>query len=148
MTDTMQAGVHVVERARLAPLAAAGALVPEPFMGVLDVLRMVEGHLPEPPGGQPLGVVGLDALLKAAAGDPTRLLQGMRAGFVEARRYFAWKAIPVVMLVEGRIDDPGDDTGLYLCSAERRWSLAPLLGTRLTPARAGSAGWWWASQIG
>jgi hypothetical protein len=145
---TMQAGLHVVERGRLASLAAAGVDVPEPFMGILDALRMVEGHLPEPPAGQPLGLVGLDALLRAVPGDPTRMLQGMRAGLVEARRYFAWKAIPVVILVEGRIDDLADDTGLYLCSAERRWPLAPLLGTRLTPARPDAGGWWWAPQIG
>jgi hypothetical protein len=164
----MQPGLHIVERARLASLAAAGVDVPEPYMGVLDVLRMVEGHLPEPPAGQALGVVGLDALLRAVAGsavispgdlgaqlggDPSRLLQGLRTGFVEARRYFAWKAIPLVFLVDGTIDDPADDTGLHLNGAASsgpapRWPLAPLLGTRLTPARAGLSGWWWAPQIG
>lgn len=35
-----------------------------------------------------------------------------------------------------------------LVSGERRWPLAPLLGTRLTPARADARGWWWAPQIG
>jgi hypothetical protein len=145
---TMQPGLHVVERARLAPLAALGVDVPEPFMGILDVLRMSEGHLPEPPAGRPLGVVGLDAMLAATPGDPTRLLQAMRAGLVEARRYFAWKAIPVVMLVDGEVDNPADDTGLHLRLGARRCALAPLLGTRLSTARADARGWWWASQIG
>lgn len=144
----MQPGLHVVERARLAPLAALGVDVPEPFMGILDVLRMAEGHLPEPPPGRPLGVVGLDAILSASPGDPTRLLQAMRVGLVEARRYFAWKAIPLVLLVDCEVDDPADETGLHVRIGARRCPLAPLLGTRLAAARVDTHGWWWASQIG
>jgi hypothetical protein len=109
---------------------------------------MVEGHLPEPPAERARGIVGIDALLHAVPGDPTRLLQGVRAGLVEARSYFAWKAIPLVVLVDGTIDDLADDTGLHLRGADRRWPLAPLLGTRLTVARPGVPGWWWAPQIG
>jgi hypothetical protein len=144
----MQLGIHVVERSRLPVLAAAGVDVPEPWTGVLDVLRAVSGHLPEPTEGRALGLVGLDALLAAVPGDGATVLRAVRGGLVEARRYFSWKQIPVVLLVEGKIDDPADGTGLGLTHGGRRWSLAPLLGVRLTPARPDAAGWWWTSQIG
>jgi hypothetical protein len=144
----MMQGLHVVERARLPSLAAAGLDVPEPWMGLLDALRMVEGHNPEPPEKRVLGLVGLDALLRAVPGEGTTVLQAVRNGLVEARRYFSWKEIPVVLLVEGRIDDPADGSGLALLHGPRRWPLAPLLGTRLSPARPDTAGWWWAPQIG
>ncbi len=144
----MQLGIHVVERARLSTLAASGVEVPEPWMGVLDALRMMEELLPEPPADQPLGLVGLDALLCAAGSESTPLQRTIRAGFAEARHYFSWKRIPVVLLLNGRVDDLRDGSGLALLFAERRWPLAPLLGTRLAPARAGVKGWWWAPQIG
>ena len=144
----MQPGIHVVERARVPALAASGLSVPDPWMGVLDALRMVEGHLPEPPAAQPLGLVGLDALLAAVPGPGTTVLQAVRAGLVEARRYFAWKQIPVVLLLDGRLDDPGDGDGLRFWQGERCWALAPLLGTRFVPAKPGTNGWWSAPQIG
>jgi hypothetical protein len=148
--STMSLGLHVVERARLAPLAAAGLDVPGPHMGVLDALRMVEGHLPEPPPERPLGVVGLDALIRASPADATRLLQGLRTGFVEARAYLQWKKIPLVFVLDNPVDDPKDGTGLVLLLGERRQSLAPLFGVRLSPnpAAAPSGGWWSAPQIG
>lgn len=144
----MQAGMHVVERARLSILADQGVEVPEPWMGVLDALRMVEGHLPEPPEGLPLGLVGLDALVLAVPGEATAVLQAIRTGLVEARRYFVWKQIPVVLLLDGRIEDPADGGGLLLWHGARRWPLAPLLGTRFSAARPDVSGWWWAPQIG
>ena len=144
----MQLGVHVVQRERLSALAAAGVEVPEPWMGLLDALRMVEGHLGEPPEGQPLGLVGLEALLGAVPGEGTALLQALRTGLVEARRYFAWKRIPLVFLVPGTVDDPQDGTGLTLEHQGRRWPLAPLLGTHLVAARLATPGWWWAPQLG
>jgi hypothetical protein len=144
----MQVGVHLVERTRLPTLAAHGVDVPEPWMGVLDALRMVAGHLPEPPEARPLGLVGLDALLSAAPGDAGTVLRAVRSGLVEARRYFTWKQIPLVLLVEGKIDDPADGTGLGLTLGPRRWALAPLLGVRLAPARPDANGWWWTPQIG
>lgn len=144
----MQLGVHVVERPRLPALAAVGVDLPEPWTGVLDALRTVAGQLPEPPEGRPLSLVGLDALLSAVPGDGATVLRAVRGGLVEARRYFAWKQIPVVLLVEGRVDDPADGTGLGLSHGGRRWSLSPLLGVRLTPARLDAAGWWWTHQIG
>ena len=141
-------GIHVIERRLLGTLSREGVEVPEPWMGVLDVLRMVEGHFPEPPERRPLGVHGLDALLAAAPGEAQGVLQALRLGFVDARRYFTWKEIPVVLLVDGIIDDPRDGTGLHLVRDDRRIALAPFLGTRLEPARKVAAGWWSAPQIG
>ena len=76
------------------------------------------------------------------------MLQGIRAGLIEARRYFAWKEIPLVILIDARIDDPADGSGLYVVSGERRWPLGPLLGTRLSAVANKRDGWWWAPQLG
>ena len=70
------------------------------------------------------------------------------AGLIEARRYFAWKEIPLVILIGARIDDPADGSGLYVVSGERRWPLGPLLGTRLSAVANNRDGWWWAPQLG
>lgn len=148
MSDGMKQGLHVIELSRLPNLASAGANVPEPWMGVLDVLRMVEGHLPEPDERRPLGIVGVDAILRAAPDDATSVLQGIRAGLLEARRYFAWREIPIVVLIDSQIDDPADGSGLHVVSGQRRWPLGPLLGTRLTAVATKSDGWWWAPQLG
>lgn len=144
----MKVGIHVAERARLSHLGPKGLVVPEPWMGILDCLRMIDGHLPEPRANQPLGIVGLDALLCGMTGDSTSLLQTLRKGLVHARRYFNWKEIPVVLLVDGRIADAEDDTGLALERGARRWALAPMLGTHMHPVLANTHGWWWAPQIG
>lgn len=144
----IQQGIHVIERRRSNALAREGIDVPEPWMGILDVLRMVEGHLPEPAEKRPLGVYGLDALVAASPGDALGVLKALRLGFVEARRYFAWKEIPVALVVEGTIEDPRDGSGLHLLVEGRRVPLAPFVGTRLQPARPNVSGWWWAPQIG
>ncbi len=144
----MRLGIHVVERARLSALAAAGVNVPEPWMGILDALRMVDGHLPEPPEGQALGLVGLGALLDAAGTGSGAVQRSLRTGFAGARSYFTWKRIPLVLLVDGNVDDARDGAGLALIHGGHCWPLAPLLGTRLTPARDNVQGWWWAPQIG
>lgn len=144
----MQLGMHVIERAALSKLATHGVEASEPGMGILDALRMVEGHLPEPPEGRPLVLVGLDALVRAVPGEATAVLQAVRTGLVEARRYFAWKQIPLVLLLDGRVEDLADGSGLHLWHGPRRWSLAPLLGTRFAAARPDARGWWWATQIG
>jgi hypothetical protein len=144
----LQSGLHVIERRRLNTIARDGVDLPEPWMGVLDVLRMIDGHLAEPPEHRPLGVHGLDALVAAAPGDAHGVLSALRLGFVEGRRYFAWKEIPVVLLVDGGIDDPRDGTGLHLTVEGRRVSLAPFLGTRFQPPRPSANGWWWSPQIG
>ncbi len=144
----MRPGQHVIRRSSLTALQRYGVDVPEPRFGLIDVLRLVEGHLSEPPEGVPLGITGVTALLRATQGDAAAVLQAARTGLVEARRYFAWKRIPLVLLVEGDIDAPANGSGLVVIADGRRWSLTPLLGTRLEPALAGVDGWWWAPQIG
>lgn len=144
----MQQGYHVVESHRIASLAAAGLTVPQPWVGILDLLRMVEGHLPEPAPARPLGVVGLDALLRAVVGDVTNVLQALRAGLVESQRYFVWKQIPVVVLVRGTLEDRHEGSGLRLNHSAGTWPLAPMLGTHFAPVRPDVEGWYWAPQIG
>lgn len=109
---------------------------------------MIQGLTPEPPEHTPLGLTGLDALLLAAGDDTTTILRSIRDRLLAARRYFAWKQIPLVFLLEGEIDDPRDGTGLYLELRDRRWSLGPLLGTKLEPHTPDTTGWWWASHFG
>lgn len=144
----MKQGYHIVESSRIASLASAGLTVPEPWFGLLDLLRMVEGHLPEPESARPLGVIGLDGLLQAVSGDVTNVLQALRVGLVESRRYFAWKQIPVVLLVRGALEDRHDGSGLRLSHGAGGWPLAPMLGTHFEPIRPDLTGWYWAPQIG
>ncbi len=115
---------------------------------MLDALRMAVGHLLELPESQRLGLVDFDPLLAAVPGPGSAVLQAVRTGLVEARRHFAWKQFPVVLLLHGRIEDPSDGYGLRLWQGERHWALAPLLGTRFDPARQDTSGWWWAPQVG
>lgn len=95
-----------------------------------------------------MGLVGVESMLRAAPDDATSVLQGIRTGLIEARRYFAWKEIPLVILIDARIDDPADGSGLHVVSGERRWPLGPLLGTRLSAVANQRDGWWWAPQLG
>lgn len=144
----MLPGQHIVEQRRVPELARAGLDLPEARCGLLDALRMLEGHLPPPAEGQPLVVLGLDALLAAAPADPGPVLRVLRDALVEGRSWLNWKRIPVVLLVSGALEDRQDDAGLLLRTDGRAVSLAPLLGTRLQPARAGQPGWFWSPQLG
>ncbi len=143
----MKPGLHVVAASATRRLAEHGVVVPEAGVGLLDVLRMLEGLRPEPPEGQPLFVFGLDELA-GATGDPGPLLRATRSGLVEGRAYFEWKRIPLVLVLRGEVVDRRDDTGLRLGGDSRSIDLAPLLGTKLEPAKAGVDGWWWAPQLG
>lgn len=142
---SLQPGLHVIQHDRL---AQAGLELPQPWMGLLDALRMLEGHLPAPPPGQPLGVVGLDALLRDAPAETGTLLRVLRDALVEGRSYFTWKQIPVVLVVQGVLEDAQDGSGLHLKMDGRSWALAPLLGTRMQAAQPGRHGWFWSPQIG
>ena len=62
----MQLGLHLIVRKDLGRLAEQGAEVSAPYLGVVDLVRAVEGNLPEPPPSMPLGLVGLDALCLAS----------------------------------------------------------------------------------
>ena len=147
MGSGVRAGVHVVAEGATAGLAAHGLDVRRPTWGVLDVLRMLDGHRPEPSAGKPLFVGGLDALARASS-DSGPLLRAARSGLLEGREYFAWKQIPLVFVVAGEVVDRRDGSGLLLDDGRDLIELAPLLGAKLEPAKPGVAGWWWAPQLG
>lgn len=143
----MQLGLHLLEASRLPALEAAGVELPAERMGLLDALRMLEGHEPAPPAGRPLVLDGLDALLASAPADPGPLLRALRDALLEGRAWFAWKRVPVVLLLRGSLEDPQNEHGLTLALDGRRVPLAPLVGTRLALARPGFAGWYWSPQL-
>lgn len=167
MPVAMQLGIHVVRRAALGTLIERGALpaIPEPWLGVLDLVRALEGHAPEPRAHTPLGVVGLDALLRATgSGDRDDAMRMVRRGLHEARSYFEWRQIPLCFLMAGRVRAAGDGVSLEL-ELDQGWcSLTALLGRSVRPmgtdAATGSkvgklggqrgrgADWWWAPQLG
>lgn len=145
----MKEGLHVIAQTSLADAQRAGADMPAPVWGILDLLRMLEGHdVPEPKRDQPLPVAGVDALIRARPQDPAPLLRAIRGEMVAGRQYLLHRRVPLVLLFEGELSDPKDDTGLYLNLDGRTHPLRPLLGTRLTPAHPNVRGWWWAPQIG
>ena len=144
----MRQGIHLVQRDALGSIEAHGVVLPRPWTGLLDGLRVVEGHLPEPPEDRPFVLGGLTTLLRAGPEDATTLLQVVRQGLVDGRQYFSWKRIPVVLVVAGSVVDREDGQGLQIEAGGRCWPLAPLLGTRLKPAHPQTTGWWWAPQIG
>lgn len=144
----MNTGLHVIDAHHVPALYRHGLALPEPWLGVLDLMRMIEGHAPEPELDQPLVVVGLDALVRAVAAAPTRPLQVLREGLASARGYFMAKAIPLVFLSDAELVDPRDGTGLRMVIAPREVALAPLFGTRIEPLNDTIAGWWWSAQIG
>jgi hypothetical protein len=141
----MQLGIHLIERGALAALATKGVEVPEPWIGVIDLARTIEGLLPEPVSRRPLGVVGLDRLLEAAGDEAPAVMSLLRRSFHDGRSYFEWSRIPLVVLVAGRLG-PHHDGGPELTLGAKRWPLAPIVGKRLEPV-AGDDRWWWAPQI-
>lgn len=143
----MQPGIHVVERAVLPGLEARGLEAPQPWVGVLDLIRAIEGLRPEPAAGRPLVVVGLDALVEAAGDEAAAVLSQVRRGLHEGRAYFEWAKIPLVLVVEGALEPlAAQGSGLELVRGRRRWPLAPLLGVRVEQV-GDHAGWWWSPQI-
>ena len=142
----MQVGVHVIERDRLSAIGTEVA-IEKPWMGVIDLVRMIDGRLGEPTPHAPLGVIGVDALLRAATERPDELLRRIRTTLHGGKEYFQWKQIPVVFLVRGSLDYSPND-GLSLRHEDEEWSLSPLLGKNFTAAKPGTMGWWWTPQFG
>ena len=136
----VQQGIHLIERRAL-----GGLKVPEPFLGVLDVVRTIEGRLPEPASDQPLGVIGLDRLLEVTGDEAPAVMSHLRRSFHEGRSYFEWSRIPLVLLVEGELG-PHHLGGPELHRGSAHWPLAPLVGKRLEPVD-GNERWWWSPQI-
>lgn len=144
----MQEGVHVVRLEALAGLGQRGVELPSPWLGVLDLLRAIEGLHPEPTAGHALGVVGLERLLEAARGDRDGVVQRVRLGLHQGKRYFAWKRIPLVFLVRCGLEAESDGRGPFLVLGTERVDLAPLLGGGLAPVPGSDGAWWWGAQLG
>lgn len=143
----MREGLHVIQRDSLGALEPQGVRLPRPWTGLLDGLRTLEGHLAEPPEGEPFVLTGLTTLLRAGPEEATPVLQMVRQGLVDGRQYFSWKRIPVVLVLDGTVLDREDGQGLELEAGGRTWALAPLLGTRMKRAHPRATGWWWSPQI-
>lgn len=145
--ETLELGLHLV---RGEALGEAGLRVPEPWIGVLDLCRMVEGHLPEPPERTPLGVCGLSELCRAAGPEALHgALAVVRGAVHDGRSYFDWKKIPLVFVLRGAsLEHDPEAGGVVLGVAGGRFSLVPLFGRGLSPARPGQSDWWWSPQLG
>jgi hypothetical protein len=149
----MQIGIHLVHRPALDELRARGVNVPEPWIGVLDLMRLIEGLGPEPESDRPLGVVGVDALLTASGPDSEAVMRLVRRGLHEARRYFEWRRIALCLLVQSRLHAAADGSP-ELDTPEGVRSLTPLVGQGMRPmantmtSSAREADWWWAPQLG
>lgn len=144
----MKSGVHVVERTRLPELRPRGLDVPDPWLGIIDLLRTIEGHLPEPAEKHALGILGLDALLAAGRQQEASLTPSLRTLLYAGKHYFEWKEIPLVFLVDARIGGEHDAGEAHLAIGEAQISLAPIFGRGLQPMHEDVAGWWWAAQLG
>jgi hypothetical protein len=143
----MQNGVHIIERKHLADLEHRGADVPRPWVGMLDLNRMIVGTLDEPPTGRALGVVGIEALFEACDGDLKAVMQKLRRGLHGAKHYFEHQNVPLVFVVEGQLVGEGGERGAVLTYREQEWELAPLLGRGLKPKLDGESSWWWSPQF-
>ena len=145
----MKRGVHVIERARLPEFKPRGLDVPEPWLGIIDLLRTIEGHLAEPVEKRPLGILGFDALLAAGRQQEETLTPSLRTLLYAGKHYFEWKEIPLVFLVDAKIGGEHDADGAYLeLGGAPPLALAPLFGRGLQPMHEDMTGWWWAAQLG
>lgn len=144
----MQNGVHIIRRSRLDQLAERGADVPGPWVGVLDLARMVEGHIDEPEPRRPLGIVGLEALLRASDEHADDIMRIIRRQLHAGKHYFEWKKIPLVFLVDGELAGRHDAKGVMLEYGHDVWDLGPMLGKGMKAKIDDEPGWWWAPQVG
>ena len=144
----MQNGVHIIQRTHLKRLAERGADVPRPWVSILDLARMVEGHINEPAPKQALGIVGLEALLFAGDEDADNIMRTLRRELHAGKHYFEWKKIPLVFLVDGVLADHHEGNGIVLEYGKNEWELAPMLGKGLKAKFDDETGWWWAPQVG
>ena len=135
-----------MERDRLATFGDAVAF-DVPWIGVIDLVRMIDGRLAEPNANTPLGVTGIEVLLRATNERPDDLMRRIRTTLHGGKEYFQWKQIPVVFLVRGVLDYSPND-GLTLRWDDDEWSLHALLGKNFTAANPKATGWWWTPQFG
>lgn len=143
----MKTGIHIIQRRMLPRLEPRGVEVPAPHLGVLDLARAIEGLLPEPPPQRPLGIIGLDALMRIESEEAGAILRRLRRSLHDGKGYFEWKQIPLVFLTRGELTGEHEDAGPALALGDRAAPLAPLFGSRLRPV-PDTHGWWWAAQPG
>lgn len=141
---SFQLGLHVVQRSALGKLAKRGLELGEP-MGVIELLRALEGLASPPAPGVPLTVVGLDVLVTAVGDEANALLRMVRTRLREARRYFDQNRIPLVLLIDGLVESSVAE-GPTLQADGRGHALSALSGGALTPM-AGVDGWWHVGQV-
>jgi hypothetical protein len=143
----VKTGIHIIQRSLLPRLEPKGVHVPTPYVGVLDLARTINGLLPEPTAYAPVGIVGVDALMRMEDGEVDAIGRRLRRVLHEGMSYFEWKQIPLVFLTRGALSGQDSDRGPELDVGGRRVSLSPLFGSRLQYI-PDSQGWWWAPQPG
>ena len=139
-----QTGVHLIQRDELRRL---GGRMPRASVGVVDLVRTVEGLLPEPVEGEPLFVVGLVTAIDAAV-EPANVGAVLRGLVVSGRSYFEWKRIPLVFVTRATLDGALEDGGPMARVGGRTHRLAAFFGQTLKPRTEGRSEWWWAPQMG
>lgn len=138
----MENGVYIVERSQHDMLREQGVEIPRPWVGVIDLQRIMEGKLSEPPRRQPLGVLGLESLLQATGDDARAVMMRLCRKLYAAQEYFAWSDVPVVFLVDGNLTQPAHTEAVTLTVGEQSWDLTPLTKHRLVPMKNGIRGWY------
>jgi hypothetical protein len=141
-------GVHVIERARLRELEPLSESEAMPFVGVLDLARMVEGLVAEPEPGRPLGVVGLELALEAAGSGSQELAAALRGIIMAGKSYFEWKRIALVFAIDAPLEGALETSGPVVALPRGRMPLWPFFGKTLAPRIEGESHWWWSPQLG
>ena len=145
----MAAGVHVIATPQMAAAQRDGAQLPRPWIGVVDLLRMVEGLADEPSEDRPLVVMGLEVLLALAAEDPAGVTSVVREALHGCKHYLEWKRIPLVFVVAGALRSGLTDDTAVLVTASQEFDLAAVFGRALQPREfVAEGGWWWTPQLG
>ena len=144
----MKSGIHLIERQRVLSYKTQGVDVPAPWLGIVDLLRTIEGHLPEPDPRRALGVIGLDRLFVAGAANLESVLASLRGLLYSGMQYFEWKEIPLVFLLDGQLGGEFDTDGAQLVFRETRFGLNALFGRGMKPMTADTPGWWWGPKLG
>lgn len=139
----MQPGLHLIQIDQLTRLATQGARSPQAYLGVLDLARMIEGLIDEPPPAQPLGVLGLEALLTTASDTAPDIMRPLRQCLLDGKYYLEWKEIPLVFLVHGTLNAPPENPGPTLSYNTQSWDLATLFGKNISPKLKDDSSWWW-----
>lgn len=143
----MKLGFHLIQLDRLTEYLNTGEYAPASRAGVLDLSRIIQGLLHEPPPAQPLHIFGLERLLSSSGEQTPQLLNTLRTSIVEGKYYFEWKEIPLVFLVNGTLQAQDELAAPTLKYEEHRWDLSPLFGRYLSPKLKDDHTWWWSPTL-